>query len=123
MPVDRRLRIDLAKKIGISERRLYELAARMNADHGPMGTDDAMYVLAQLNGLNLAKYIDDRDVVDRVRVIADRVRAALPREETTRPTARAKAPAATAATRRPVTRTIRVGSVGAAADLLLAKSV
>jgi len=121
VPVDRRLRVDLAKKVGISERRLYELAARMDADHGPMGTDDAMYVLAQFNGLKLTKYIDDRDAVDRVRVIADRVRAAMPRAEESRPPARPEAPAG--APRAPVVRTIRVGPVGGAAELLLPKSV
>ena len=106
MPVDRRLRVDLANKVGISESRLYAHAAKMNADHGPMGTDDAMYVLAQLNGLNLTKYIDDRDIVDRVRVIVDRVRAALPRDAVARRPARPPAPTTTARSRTPVNRTI-----------------
>jgi hypothetical protein len=123
MPVDRQLRFDLAKKVRLSERRLYELAAKVKSDHGPMGTDDAMYVLAHLNGLDLMRYIDDRDAVDRVRVIVDRVRADLPRGEVARPPARPQAPATTGKPHTPVTRTIRVGSVSAAADLMLPKSV
>ena len=123
MAAEARLRADLATKLDVKERRLYQLAARMNAEHGPMGTDDAMYVLAQLSGLNLTKYIDDRDVVDRIRVIADRVRAAMPMTETARTATRPQAQAPAGRPRKPVTRTIRVGSVGAAAELLLPKSV
>jgi hypothetical protein len=112
---DPRLRADLAKRIGLSERRLYELAAKMKAEHGPMGTDDAMYVIAQMNGLDLTKYIADRDVVDRIRVM-------VPRGSITRTPAKPPAPATTARTRTPVTRAIRVGSTAAAAELLLPKA-
>jgi hypothetical protein len=111
---DPRLRADLAKKLNVSERRLYQLAADMKSEHGPMGTDDAIYVIAQMNRLDLTKYIDDREVVDRIRGMIPRGAVARPATTPAQPT--------TAKTRTQVTRAIRVGSTAAAAELLLPKA-
>jgi len=97
---------------------MYQLAAELKANHGPMGTDDAVYVLAHQNRLDLTKYIDDKAAVDRIRGLVPR--NAGPVAAVATPSKKAPA-AAIVNTRTPVSRTIRIGSTAAAADLLLPK--
>lgn len=59
MAADPRLRADLLKKLGgVTPQRLYQIVGDLKRNHGPMSTEDAMYVLAHQKGLDLTKYIE-----------------------------------------------------------------
>jgi hypothetical protein len=117
MAADRRLREDLLKKLGgVTASRMYQLAAELKANHGPMGTDDAVYVLAHQKGLDLTKYIDDKVAVDRIRGLVPRGNGPAP---TPVPTKKA-APTPTGS--RP-SKLVRVGETGSAVELKLSAAV
>src|SRR5918995_1330197 len=61
------LRADLMKKLGgISKQRLSDKVAQVKKAHGPMTTEDAVYLLAHQSDLDLPRYLDP-ETVDRVR--------------------------------------------------------
>jgi hypothetical protein len=118
MAVDRTLRTDLQAKLGgVTPQRVYQLAKAVKTQHGPMDSEDAIYVLAHMKGLDLSKYLD-RATVDRIRGIVPRgngvVAASAPKE------ASSKTPAKK--TRGAATRLVRVGS-SAPVELLLSPAV
>jgi Swt1-like HEPN len=89
------LRADLLKKLGgVSRQRLSQRVADIKKAHGPMSTEDATYVLAHQQGLDLPKYLAQA-TVDRVRGMLQRtadqaapapaVRATPTRATTSRP--------------------------------------
>lgn len=62
---NRQLRETLLKKLGIGQGALYERAKKLTAQY-PMTTEDAIYVIAQQEGIRLAKYLD-KETIDHVR--------------------------------------------------------
>lgn len=72
MATDPRLRADLLKKLGgVTRSRLHQRVADLKLEHGPMSTEDATYVLAHIQGLDLAKYLN-RETFDRIRGMVPR---------------------------------------------------
>jgi hypothetical protein len=68
MAINRKLRADLLKLLDVSKQRLSQRVKNAKKSHGPMSTEEATYVIAHLEGLDLSKYLD-KSVVDRVRSI------------------------------------------------------
>ncbi len=66
MATNRQLKADLLKKLGVTPQRLSQRAAQVKRLYGPMSTEDATYVLAHQESLDLTKYLD-QTTVDRVR--------------------------------------------------------
>ena len=66
MPTNRELRTALLKHLGVSPQRLYQRGKNTKQKHGPMSTEEATYVIAHQEGLDLTKYLDP-STVDRVR--------------------------------------------------------
>jgi hypothetical protein len=67
VPTHPQLRADLMKKLGgISKQRLSDRVAQVKKAHGPMTTEDAVYLLAHQSDLDLPRYLDP-GTVDRVR--------------------------------------------------------
>jgi hypothetical protein len=62
----------------VTPQRVYQLAGEMKRDHGPMGTDDAICVIAHMKGLDLSKYGLGKDVIDRVRTMVPRPNGSTP---------------------------------------------
>ena len=57
MALNRDLRKDLLEKLGVTRQRLSQKAKAIKVAHGPMSTDDAVYVLAHQAGFDLSKYL------------------------------------------------------------------
>lgn len=66
MATDRKLSIALLKRLGVTPGRLSQRVKKMKNDRGPMSTEDATYVIAHLEGLDLTKFLDGK-IVDRIR--------------------------------------------------------
>jgi hypothetical protein len=66
MPTNRELRTALLKHLGVSQQRLSQRAKNTKQKYGPMSTEEATYVIAHQEGLDLTKYLDP-SAVDRVR--------------------------------------------------------
>ena len=71
MPTDAALKAALLKRLGVTAQRLSQRVVELKRDHGPMTTEDATYVLAHSEGLDLTKYLD-RGSVDRIRELVPR---------------------------------------------------
>jgi hypothetical protein len=114
---DAKLRAELLQKLGgVTPQRLYQLVGELKKEHGPMSTEDAMYVLAHQKGLDLTKYINDKAAVDRIRGMVPRGSPA--------PAQASPAPKkATTATGPRPSRLVRVGTTGSAVDLKLSATV
>jgi hypothetical protein len=65
--INRRLKQDLLKKLGITHQALSQRAERVKKEM-PMTTEEATYVVAQQEGLSLDKYID-KDTLNKIRQI------------------------------------------------------
>lgn len=66
MTTDSRLRAALLAKLEVTPQRLSQRVAQIKRLYGPMSTEDATYVLAHQEGLDLTKYLSQQ-IVDRVR--------------------------------------------------------
>ncbi len=66
MATNRRLQAALLQNLGVTPQRLSQRVRDMKAQSGPMSTEDATYVIAHQQGIDLTKFLD-RDTVDRVR--------------------------------------------------------
>lgn len=75
--VDRKLRKELLDCLDITRQALSQRAKRIKAQYGPMSTDEAVYVIAHLRGIDLSKYLP-LQTVDRVRALMPRVSPASP---------------------------------------------
>lgn len=116
MAADSRLRRELLKKLGgVTPQRLYQLVGDLKREHGPMTTEDATYVLAHIKGLDLTKYIGDREAVDRIRGMVPRTAGP---QAGTRPRKAAIPKSAT-----PAPRPVRVSATFPTAQVLLPASV
>jgi hypothetical protein len=63
---NRELKAALLAKLGVTRQRLEQRAKQVKRLYGPMSTEDAIYVLAHQEGIDLTKYLD-QGTVDRVR--------------------------------------------------------
>lgn len=68
MPTDKKLRSALLKRLKVTQQRLSQRVMQMKGDHGPMSAEDATYVIAHLEGLDLTRYLD-ASTVHRIRTI------------------------------------------------------
>jgi hypothetical protein len=66
MATNRALREALLELLKVTRQRLWQRAKRMKDEHGPMSTEDATYVIAHQEGIDLTKYLD-QSTVDRIR--------------------------------------------------------
>jgi hypothetical protein len=66
MAMNRNLRTILLQRLSVTPQRLSQRVKEMKTDHGPMSTEDATYVIAHQEGLDLTKYLD-AGTVSRIR--------------------------------------------------------
>jgi hypothetical protein len=71
--INRQLRRDLLLKLNISKQALSNRAKRLKGIYGPMTTEEAIYIIAHTEGLDVSKYLP-LAVVDRVRSLVPRGR-------------------------------------------------
>jgi hypothetical protein len=76
--VNRQVKRELLAKLQISPQALSQRAKRINDKYGPMTTDEAVYIMAHVEGVDLAKYLPLE--------ILDRIRSLIPREIRSTPT-------------------------------------
>jgi hypothetical protein len=69
--VNRQLRVDLLDKLKITRQALSYRAKRLKLAYGPMSTEEAIYVIAHKEGLDISKYLPPV-TIDRVRSILQR---------------------------------------------------
>jgi hypothetical protein len=69
--VHREVRRQLLGKLGISKQALSLRANRLKNKHGPMSTDDAVYVIAHMTGIDLSNYLPP-ETLDRLRSLIPR---------------------------------------------------
>ena len=74
MATNRQLRADLLKRLGVTPQRLSQRVQKIKTNHGPMSTEDATYVIAHLEGMDLTKYLASK-TVDRVRTLVPQATA------------------------------------------------
>ncbi len=72
--VKREIREALLKKLKISKQALSQRANRLKDKHGPMTTDEAVYIIAHMERIDLSKYLP--------LALLDKIRALVPREVT-----------------------------------------
>ncbi len=84
--VDRRVQNDLLALLKCSKQALSQRAKRMKETYGPMTTDEAVYVIAHMKGLDLSRYLP-LATIDRIRSLVPR---AAPSSLVSQPAARAK---------------------------------
>ncbi|MHB8779603.1 MAG: hypothetical protein ACYC6R_17870 [Anaerolineales bacterium] len=70
--VKREIRESLLKKLKVSKQALSQRANRLKEKHGPMTTDEAVYIIAHLEGIDLSKQLPLATL--------DKIRALVPRE-------------------------------------------
>lgn len=61
----------LAKLNNVSRQALSQRAKRIKEKYGPMSTDEAIYIIAHMEGIDLSKYLS-LEVLDRIRSIIPR---------------------------------------------------
>jgi hypothetical protein len=70
--VNREIRESLLRKLKISKQALSQRANRLKEKHGPMTTDEAVYIIAHIEGIDLSKQLP--------LTVLDRIRSLVPRE-------------------------------------------
>jgi hypothetical protein len=58
MAINRSLRTVLLQHLDVTPQRLSQRVKKIKKEHGPMSTEDATYVIAHKEGLDLTKYLD-----------------------------------------------------------------
>jgi hypothetical protein len=66
MATNRKLRAELLSRLGCSPQALSKRAKVIKKNHGPMSTEDAVYLIAHKKGIDLSKYLE-KSIVDGVR--------------------------------------------------------
>jgi hypothetical protein len=69
--VDRKVRGELFKKLKVTRQALNQRAKRLKDKHGPMTTDEAVYIIAHVEGIDLSKYLP-LETLDRIRSLVPR---------------------------------------------------
>ncbi len=72
--IKREVRESLLAKLKITKQALSQRADRLKDKHGPMTTDEAVYIIAHLEGIDLSKHLSLEKL--------DRVRSMIPKEVT-----------------------------------------
>jgi len=68
MATNRKIRAELLKRLRCSRQALSQRAKVIKTNEGPMSTEDAIYLIAHKEGIDLSKYVD-KSIVDRVRAL------------------------------------------------------
>jgi hypothetical protein len=68
---DRKVRRELFNKLKVSRQALNQRARRLKDKYGPMTTDEAVYIIAHVEGIDLAKYLP-LETLDRIRSLIPR---------------------------------------------------
>jgi len=66
MVTDRKLKSALLEHLEVTPQRLSQRVKKMKQDHGPMSTENATYVIAHQEGIDLTRYLP-AETVDRIR--------------------------------------------------------
>jgi hypothetical protein len=66
MATDPTVRKLLLDKLGITRQALSQRAQRLKKKYGPMTTEEAVYVIAHTEGIDLSKYLSS-EILDKVR--------------------------------------------------------
>jgi hypothetical protein len=69
--VNREVRKELLDKLGVSRQALAQRVKRLKTKYGPMTTDEAVYIIAHQESIDLGKYLP-LDVLDRIRSLIPR---------------------------------------------------
>jgi len=69
--VNKSVRRELLARLKISHQALSQRAKRLKEKHGPMTTDEAVYVIAHQEGIDLGRYLP-LDILDRIRSLVPR---------------------------------------------------
>jgi hypothetical protein len=69
--VNRSIRRLILNKLRISKQALSQRAKRLKDTYGPMTTEEAVYVIAHLEGIDLSKHLP-LSVLDRIRALVPR---------------------------------------------------
>lgn len=116
MPTNTALKAALLNRLGVTPQRLSQRVVELKRDDGPMTTEDATYVLAHSEGIDLTKYLDGSSV--------DRIRGIVPRSSTVRMALkRTDGTSRAAAVRTRPAQLIRIGLGTPAIELMLSPSV
>lgn len=75
--VNRAIRRELLEKLGITKQALSQRAKKLKESYGPMTTEEAVYVIAHQEGIDLAKHLS--------LAVLDRIRSLVPRPVTSGP--------------------------------------
>jgi hypothetical protein len=68
MATDRKVRAELLRRLRSSKQALSQRVSRIKKEHGPMSTEEAVYIIAHEKGIDLSKYLD-KSTVDKVRTL------------------------------------------------------
>jgi hypothetical protein len=69
--INREVKLGLLAKLHITPQALSQRAKRIKNKFGPMTSDEAVYIIAHVEGINLAKYLP-LDTLDRIRSLIPR---------------------------------------------------
>jgi len=69
--IDRKVRLELLRKLKVSPEAISQRAKRLKKKYGPMTTDEAVYIIAHIEGIDLAKYLP-LETLDRIRSLVPR---------------------------------------------------
>ena len=72
--INRHLRSDLLNKLKVSKQALSQRSKRLKETYGPMTTEEAVYVIAHMAGIDITRYLP-LTVIDRVRSLVPRNQA------------------------------------------------
>ena len=75
MPIDRQLRAALLAKLGVTKQRLSQKVSDMKRKRGPIASEEAAYVIAHLEGIDLSRYLD-KETIGHIRGLVPRESAA-----------------------------------------------
>ncbi len=69
--VDRAIREQLLKKLGVTRQALSKRSGKIKDKYGPMTTEEAVYVVAHMEGIDLSKHLP-LGILDRIRSLVPR---------------------------------------------------
>lgn len=71
MATNRNLRLELLNRLDVTPQRLSQRVSIMKQEHGPMSTEEATYVIAHMEGLDLSRFLNE-EIVKTVRGLVPR---------------------------------------------------
>jgi hypothetical protein len=94
MPTDPNVRRELLQRLGITPQGLSYRARKIKESYGPMTTEEAVYVIAHLEGIDLSRHLSIA-TLDRVRALVPRGIQYSHTKQSVRDTGKTKTPAPT----------------------------